>query len=176
MKSHIAYRASQKGFTMIELIVAMGIFVTLLAAATGGFVQALRAQRAIVALMTANDNASLILEQMAREIRVGYNFQTSASEDELTFVNGYNEIVTYRLNNQGIERGVGGGLSGATFQRLTAQVARIDGIKFRLQGAQSGDGEAPRVTVNLAVGARGRGVENIIVNIQTTVSARLIDS
>lgn len=160
---------------MVELIVAMGIFSILITAATSGFVQALRAQRAIVALMAANDNASLVLEQMAREIRVGYNFRTNVSEDELSFVNAYNEIVTYRLNSQGIERGMGG-LSGPTFLRLTSQVVRIDGMKFRLRGEESGDSEAPRVTINLAVGARGRSVENIVVNIQTTVSARLIDS
>src|SRR3989344_9647798 len=103
MKSHIAHRGSRKGFTMIELIVAMGIFLILISAATSVFVQALRTQRAIVALMAANDNASLVLEQMAREIRVGYNFQTNVSEDELTFVNAYNELVIYRLNNQAIE-------------------------------------------------------------------------
>ena len=175
MKSHIAHRGSRKGFTMIELIVAMGIFLILIAAATSGFVQALRTQRAIVALMAANDNASSVLEQMAREIRVGYNFQTNTSEDELTFVNAYNEIVTYRLDNQTIERGTGG-MGGTTFAPLTPEIGRIDGMKFRLQGAQSGDREAPRVTINLMVGARGKGVENIVVNIQTTVSARLIDS
>ncbi|KKW47354.1 MAG: hypothetical protein A2128_02225 [Candidatus Liptonbacteria bacterium GWC1_60_9] len=175
MKSHIAHRGSRKGFTMIELIVAMGIFLILIAAATSGFVQALRTQRAIVALMAANDNASSVLEQMAREIRVGYNFQTNTSEDELTFVNAYNEIVTYRLDNQTIERGTGG-MGGTTFAPLTPEIVRIDGMKFRLQGAQSGDREAPRVTINLMVGARGKGVENIVVNIQTTVSARLIDS
>lgn len=160
---------------MIELLVAMSIFLVLLAAATGGFVQSLRSQRAIVALMTANDNASLVLEQMARELRIGYNFQTNAPGDELTFVNAYNEIVTYRLNNQAIERGTGG-LGGTTFQRLTAEIVRIDRVQFRLQGAQSGDLEAPRVTIDLAVGARGKGLEGIAVNIQTTVSARLIDS
>src|SRR3990172_10872392 len=104
MKSHIAHRGSRKGFTMIELIVAMGIFLILIAAATRGLVEALRTQRAIVALMAANDNASSVLEQMAREIRVGYNFQTNTSEDELTFVNAYNEIVTYLLHNQTIKR------------------------------------------------------------------------
>jgi prepilin-type N-terminal cleavage/methylation domain-containing protein len=164
------------GFTMVELLVAMGLFVILTSITTAGFIQALRSQRALVALMAANDNASLALEQMSREIRLGYNFQTNVSRDALTFVNAYNEIVTYRLRNQAIERGTGNVLSGMTFYPLTSGIARIDSIQFRLAGERSGDGSPPRITINLLVGARGRGLENIAVRIQTTVSARLIDT
>ena len=76
---------NKKGFTMIELLVAMGLFVVVMGIASTVFVQSLRAQRSIVALMAANDNASLSLEQMMREIRTGSNFLTNNDQTELVF-------------------------------------------------------------------------------------------
>lgn len=171
----------REGATLIELIVAMALFSVLITIAVTAFIQALKSQRAIVALMAANDNASLMLEQMAREIRVGYSFQVVGGDgvegDELQFVNAYNEIVSYKLNraNHSIERGIGG-LSGYSYDRITGQNVRIDDLRFRMEGGALGDGRSPRITVNLGVGAKGSNVETISVRIQTTVSARLIDS
>ncbi len=61
-----------RGFTIVELLVAMGIFLIVVEIAVGGFVNALRAQKQVAALIAAEGNADLALEQMAREIRTGY--------------------------------------------------------------------------------------------------------
>ena len=82
---------------------AMSIFVILISIAAGGFVNILRNQRLVIALMVVNDNMSLSMEQMAREIRTGYNF-SKISNQEFQFVNSHNQIVSYRLNEGAIER------------------------------------------------------------------------
>ena len=64
----------QQGFTLVEVLVAIGLFSIVVAIGMGGFVQALRTQREIAALISAQSNASVALEQMAREIRTGYLF------------------------------------------------------------------------------------------------------
>jgi prepilin-type N-terminal cleavage/methylation domain-containing protein len=73
-KNHRQQKNSRKGFTLVEVLVAMGIFVIVIAIATGGFVNSLRTQRQVASLISAQSNASLVLEQMAREIRTGFLF------------------------------------------------------------------------------------------------------
>jgi len=64
----------QKGFTLIELIIAIGLFSIIVTIAVGGFVNVLRTQRQVSGLIAVQSNAGLALEQMAREIRTGYLF------------------------------------------------------------------------------------------------------
>jgi prepilin-type N-terminal cleavage/methylation domain-containing protein len=65
---------NKKGFTLVEVLVAMGIFAIVVAIATGGFVSSLRTQRQVASLISAQSNASLVLEQIAREVRTGFLF------------------------------------------------------------------------------------------------------
>lgn len=76
MKNHRrgGVKNNRKGFTLVELLVAMGIFTIVISIATGGFISSLRTQRQVASLISAQSNASLVLEQMAREIRTGFLF------------------------------------------------------------------------------------------------------
>jgi prepilin-type N-terminal cleavage/methylation domain-containing protein len=74
MKNRYCKQNSQRGFTLIEMLVAIGVFAVVVAIATGGFVNSLRTQRQVASLISAQSNASLVLEQMAREIRTGFLF------------------------------------------------------------------------------------------------------
>ncbi|MDI6717807.1 MAG: type II secretion system protein [Patescibacteria group bacterium] len=185
-----------KGFTLIELLVAMSLFVVLIAVAVTGFIQLMRGQRVIVSLMAANDNMSLALEQMTREIRTGYNF-SKVSETEFQFVNANNFDIRYRLNNGAIEKGTGflawdpnnpnpnlcaGGepdyINGFCYKKITADNVKIDKFNFDLFGNNQGDGYPPRITIRLSVSSAEPDVQrmNISIPIQTTISARTIDS
>lgn len=66
--------SNRKGFTLVELLVSIAIFSILVTIGVGGFVHALHTQREIAGLISAQSNASVALEQMAREIRTGYLF------------------------------------------------------------------------------------------------------
>lgn len=158
----------RKGFTIIELMVAVALFVVVVGIASATFVQSLRTQRQVVALMVANDNASLILEQMAREIRFGRAF--SASSDRLTFTNFRGDPVIYELEEGTIKRTVGG-----TSRPLTATNVKVHYLNFDPQGEAVGDRLATRITINLGVSARG-ALEDFITRLQTTISARTLDS
>jgi prepilin-type N-terminal cleavage/methylation domain-containing protein len=159
-----------KAFTIIELLVAMGLFAIFVVMASGGFVRALRTQRSIVALIAANDNASLSLEQMAREIRTGSNF--SLSGNDLIFFNAYNIQVTYRLNRSTniVEKGENG-----DFKPLTASNVKINVLKFYLTGQLAGDGFPPRITTILNASPNIPTTQNISANFQTTISARNLE-
>jgi prepilin-type N-terminal cleavage/methylation domain-containing protein len=74
MKNHQYQNNSPKGFTLVEMLVAMGIFTIVVAIAIGGFINSLRTQRQVASLISAQSNASLVIEQMAREMRTGFLF------------------------------------------------------------------------------------------------------
>ena len=163
---------SQKAFTMVELLVAMSLFVVFVVISTGGFVRALRTQRSIVALIAANDNVSLTIEQMTREIRTGSNF--SLAGDDLNFSNANNVQVMYRLNGSTnvIERNE----NGADFKPITATNVRINKLNFYLRGQLAGDGYPPRVTIVINISPNIPTIQNINASFQTTVSARNLDT
>ncbi len=64
----------KKGFTLVELMVTVGLFIIIITIAVGGFTNAVRTQRQVSSLISAQSNVSLVLEQMARQIRTGYLF------------------------------------------------------------------------------------------------------
>jgi prepilin-type N-terminal cleavage/methylation domain-containing protein len=163
------------GFTIVELMVAMALFLVLVGIAAGAFIRALRTQRAIVELMAANDNASLTLEQMAREIRTGYNFN-KVSSSELSFVNAYNIVVFYRLSEEAIERGTENVFLQRTYKKITADNLRVNDFRINLLGNESGDSYPPRITINLSISGKSKYFEGASVNVQTTISARLLDT
>lgn len=157
---------------MVELLVAMALFIISVTIASGGFIRALKTQKAIVALIAANDNASLSIEQMAREIRTGSDF--SLNGEDLTFLNVYNTQVTYRLNNStnAIEKSEGGN----NFRPITAANVKINSLKFYLFGQSSGDNYSPRITITSNISPDIPAIQNISANLQTTVSARMLDT
>jgi len=168
---------NNKGFTMVELLVAIASFIIIVSIAVGGFSGALRSQRQSIALLNANYNSSLVLEQMAREIRTGMNFcinqSIACSESQLVFTNAYGQNVVYRLNNSGIEKSIDGGTS---FKKITADDVVVDYLKFILNGQTFGDGKQTRITILIGIKSKESSVSGSVVNLQTTVSPRVLDS
>jgi type II secretory pathway pseudopilin PulG len=168
---------NSKGFTMVELLVAIASFIIIISIAVGGFSGALRSQRQSIALLNANYNSSLVLEQIAREIRTGMNFcvnqSIACSESQLVFTNAYGQNVVYRLNNSGIEKSID---RGSTFKKITADDVVVDYLKFILNGQTFGDGKQTRITILIGIKSKESSVSGSVVNLQTTVSPRVLDS
>lgn len=161
------------GFTVVELIIAMGLFVVLISIVSGSFINALRTQRRIVALVAANDNANIVLEQMAREIRTGSDFDLRfdlRSDGDLIFTNYKDERITYHLAlNEGIERGVGN-IGSETFKKITADNVGVKSLHFTL--CDPLDCPTPRITLSVGVSPREASLQDVVLNMQTTISAR----
>jgi len=166
-------RSVRGGFTLVELLVAMGIFIVVLGIVTSIFLGALRTQRAMVALMAANDNASLALEQMAREIRTGTSFPAAGTMNQLQFVNANGKTVLYQriVTAQGIwvvERSESGVLSAP----ITGENVDITRLVFTI--TQQNLLWPPRITISLGVGFADPRLQSITNDLQTTISAREI--
>lgn len=187
-----------KGFTLVETMVSLVLFATVIAIAIGGFVNALRAQRQVTLLLATQSNVSLSLEQMARDIRTGYLFchdgahvggvatcniapETCVSDGapdptftctDLNYFSATGDNVEYHLRNGSLEKGIGG-----TFQSVTGNNVNVKYLTFIIQGNTEGDQWNPRITVTVGVApsSTDQGLTNSVLNLETSISARPID-
>jgi len=171
---------SRDSFTIVELLVSIGLFGIIVSIAMGGFVRALRTQKQIVALITASSNASLVIEQISREIRTGFNFcEVSCTPQSLNFKNSRGETVVYSLDTafEGygiITRRVNSGPQ----NQITADSVNIRYLNFIPLSDPPASLDPlypPRITILVGLSPRAGqavGVSENITNIQTTVSAR----
>lgn len=164
---------SYSGFTIVELLVAMSLFTILITIAAGGFVRAIRTQQAIVSLIDANNNASLALEQMAREMRTGTSFNNIGAS-EVQFVNAYGDIIHYHLNGSVIERGIEDSLGNVVYNPITASTVNVSNLTFIMLDPAKNPGYPPRITIDFTIATTNPYLNGVSTNIQTTVSARNI--
>ena len=173
---------NRSGFTLVELLIAIGLFSIVITIAMGGFVRALRSQRQVVALIAANSNVSLVMEQMSREMRTGYYFcETTLTTPcdptnlNISFLNGKGENVVYYLENSPSGNGrIFRAVNGGQGSQLTADNVNIRNLKFNLFGGVSDPNYPARVVIRASVSPAGNSfnVSDVVTNIQTTVSTR----
>ncbi len=97
-------RATQpRGFTLIELMVAVGLFALVMTLAAGAYLMMINANRQAQALATGINNLSFGLETMTRDIRTGTDYcgGSSCPPGTFTFTNVNGQTVTYELVENG---------------------------------------------------------------------------
>ncbi len=169
----------------MELLVAIGLFSVVVAIAVGGFTNALRTQREVAALIAAQSNAGLALEQIAREVRTGYFFCHDSSGastcscslngfaltcSNLSFENASGAAVGYSLANNALARSE----NGSPAQPITSDNVAVRYLIFTLFGNAEGSQWNPRITISIGVAPNSAdpALQSDVLNLQTTVSAR----
>lgn len=161
---------NKKGFTLIELMVAIGLFSIIMVIATGGFVRFLKIQRQSSAFTFVNNSLSSALEQMAKEIRTGKNFSTDgascpSSGAALSFVNSKGANATYYLENGAVKRGT----DCSSGQEITGNKVSVGYLNFLIS---SDSNYPPRITILIGANPNNEYASIYTVNLQTTVSSR----
>jgi len=151
------------------MMVSMALFIIIVGLSTGLFTRTLKTQRTISQISGSLDDATLAIEQMAREIRVGYGFpKGDGSPSSLVFTTGNGTLVGYRLDGGQIARGQGAPLD---YEAITnVEAGTISGLNFYIQNDPAYNAP-PRVTVTIELNPdKGLGL-----NLQTTISSRILD-
>lgn len=162
----------KSGFSLIEMIVATGVFLVVITVTLAAFLNVSDIQKKAEALRVINDNLNFSLETMMREIRAGSNYSVGGGGTSLAMTNVYGSQIIYRLNNSRIEKSVTGG----SFLPLTAPEITITKLIFISRGEAVGDSLQPRVTIILNGVAGEKEKTKSKLNLQTTISQRRIDS
>jgi len=175
-----------KSYTLIEVLVAVGIFIIIIAAPTGFLVGSLKGQQKALASQKLLDNTSYTLEYMSRALRMakkelsapaclsqnGLNYETTRSETGLKFINYKEECQEFFLEQKRLKESKDG-----IENYLTSEDLEITSLKFKLSGESQTDNDQPRVTLFLEIkGGKGQRPElRPLIKIQTTISQRNLD-
>ena len=168
------------GFTLIELVVVVFIFSIMIAAISGIVGRVLYLQRTALITERIQENAILILESMAKEIRVSdfpvnaCGESTNCTTSTLAMNHPINGAVSYRLSGGNIIRNGRGqdDIINQTYDTIinSAQDVNFTRLNFMLQGLGV-DCRQPRVTIVTSIKNRGVGPAAQI-DVQTTVTSR----
>lgn len=170
-----------KGYTLIELMTAISIFIIVMTISMGSILGIFDASRKSRSLKAVMNNLNLAIETMSKEMRYGKNYHCGGGtladpqdcpegQSLFGFLSSDGEQIAYRHNGAAIEKSVAGG----AYIAVTAPEVIIDKLYFYTIGTSASDAYQPH-TVMILVGHAGSGRGRSDFNIETAVSQRAIN-
>ena len=149
---------NNKGFTLIEILVAMAVFGLVITAITGIFVSIANAQRKAAALQSTQEASRFMLESMAKEIRMSVLNSYSSSYVDITNSDG--ERFNYEFS---------GGQLYRKGQPISPDNIEIVKGSFAVVRQSS----AAKITIVMIVRGKNTGIaQQTALNLQTTINTR----
>lgn len=154
--SQICHQRSHRGFTLVELIVSVGLLSVVIVIAMSAFLSLISLDRKARATNDLMTNLSFAVEAMSRSIRTGTNYDCGgygsiancpSGSNYFSFIDDNSQSVAFLLKSDGtigtcVNAGVctSGNANTITDPRIT-----VTNLTFYTQGAGTGDGLQPRV-------------------------------
>ena len=165
------------GFTLIELIVALGVFMVVMTITLSAFLNIMDIQKKTEAFRKVNDNLNFAMEVMMREIREGKGYSAAdCSGADFCFTGKDGKAVKYQLNGGGyIERKE----EADEWLRMTSGGIKITSLSFLVSGEEtypSGDRQQPLVVISIGGESGEKEKLKSKLDLQATVSQRKLDS
>lgn len=187
-------RKQQSGFTLIELMVSLMIFIVVVLAAVGSLYAVNTASKKVQAMRSVLDNLTFAIEAMSRTVRTSASvvcggslntsgnpncpFSSPATNSMLLVSStlGTEQLVEYRLGantngNGAIQKRFQESGVWTNWISLTAPEINIQKLQFYVDGASSADGKQSAVQVFVGGQAISNG-ETSPFAIQTFISER----
>lgn len=182
-------RLDQKGMTLLETLVALGIFSTVVVVTTGLFISGIKAQTRASEMNLLNNEASFILERMGREMRVAWevdNMRISsangAGDDSegprIQFTNHDNMSTVYCLSSEtGTCQNSGQAVSvsydnGASFLPITSPNVELVNLLFSSNGDPSTLPPTQKI-ITIFLELQSKRDPSVSVKLQTSVVPRV---
>lgn len=171
----------QHGYTLIELLVAIGVFAIVVTLMTGTFMLSLRGQKKGVTTQNVADNVRYAMEIMAKEMRMGTSFVADTNSGSCATMcriqfssnmpnrNPAQRLEFYLANGKIMfDDEVG---TGPAADSITSPNVTVSTLSFDVSGVPPTS--QPRITIVLeAASAENAGGVGSSITVQTTVSQR----
>ncbi len=181
----------KKGFTLIEVLVSLFIFMILVGAITSAFITTIRTQQHILVEQKMFSEISYALEYMGRSLRLaqkdiagnclgsalkGNNYLITYEGRRIRFLNWDGQCQEFTIMNSSIQERISPNssyCSGCSHFSITSSDINIERLKFNSGGSNYGQGvNQPKVVI--AINLRSENLE-IPMRIQTLVSQRKLN-
>lgn len=179
--------AYDRGFTLIEMIVSVGLFSIVMVIATGAYLTLIDLDRRT---RTENDvvsDLSFAVDGMARAIRTGTHYGCGVGGGDcwadggnrFSFTDEQSRTITYLLRqDHTIGRCITSPCTDASSVSLTGPGVSVDGLVFHVRGTSVVDGLSPRAIITITGHTdtfAGGTATPIAFTIQTAATQRIID-
>lgn len=84
-----SYIKNQQGFTLVEVLIAVGLFTVIMIFGIGSVLSTNTAHKKSQAQRAVNDNLSFVIEDMSRNIRLGSNYRCEIGLGSISNDDGY---------------------------------------------------------------------------------------
>jgi prepilin-type N-terminal cleavage/methylation domain-containing protein len=143
----------KRGYTLIELVVALGLFSFVMTLSSGAYLMMIGMNRQAQAVATGIDDLSFALEMMTRDMRTGSAYSCGPSlglgscptvpSQSFSFRNKSGAQISYTVAGGVLQRTV----NNAQVSTLTGSSVTISNIAFYVSGTVPGDSEQPHVSI-----------------------------
>lgn len=146
-----------RGYTLIELIIAVGLFSLIMTLTSGAYFVMIDINRQTQGITAGINDLSFALESMMRSIRTGVEYQCNGSGDcenggeSFSFTNSRGDDISYSRNvsTLAIQKTVNGGVS---VPLTDASAIQVTSFMFYVSGTGKPpvDYEQPHVTITIS--------------------------
>lgn len=186
-KNFLKKNNTKKGFSLVEMLVAIGIFMTIVTIAVSALISIIGANKRAQAIKNTIDSVNFVVETISRELRSGTTYDClkngikdcSDGNNQMSYKNSLGNTVTYTFNagdDKNLlvrDTNIAGEITKETLISKDSGVI-LDSMIFYVIGSdeENNGGTQPRVIITASGKIESKGVDNSSFNLQTTVSQR----
>ncbi len=187
-------RSPQAGFTLVEMIVAVGLFGVVMLVSVTALVALVDANRKAQALQSVINNLNIAVDGMSRAIREGSNYRCNVAVapptgadcilgDDLLYFESHDGLASnpnddwvYEFRNGRIYKSTNGSSNPSGQVAITAAEVTIESVQFYVFGSSRSDIVQPKVMMVIK-GTAGTTKANVktTFHVQTTAVQRVLD-
>jgi prepilin-type N-terminal cleavage/methylation domain-containing protein len=192
----ISTKNYNRGFTIAEMIVSIGLFTVVAMIATSTLLSIINSNRKAESLKSVMNNLNFAVESMARNLRMGSNYHCGGTMADSDLINTEDcsspgdSLIAFKDSNgdpSGYYVPIGGtsinkmfwdGSSFSDSIPLTAPEIVIEKLSFEVNGSTVGDNFQPKIIIIVKGYAKSKDSAmqtKSNFNIETMVSQRLMD-
>ncbi|MFA6278552.1 MAG: type II secretion system protein [Candidatus Paceibacterota bacterium] len=142
----------KRGYTLVELIIAVGLFALVMTLASGAYIVMIDLTRKAQGTATGIGSLSFALETMTRTIRTGTEYHCPAitgddcsGGDSFSTRNSKGNVVSYELSGGSITQ-----TQGSVSANLTDPSVTVSSLTFYVSGTSTGDSSQPYVVITVS--------------------------